>query len=61
MLVPPNHAGPRVGDIYAGLRPHPRSRVVLSFGIPFAVLTGSPAVMGGDTNHRATTGWLRDG
>lgn len=41
------------------------SQVVLSFGIPFAVLplvklTGSPAVMGGDTNHRATTwvGWV---
>lgn len=38
------------------------SQVVLSFGIPFAVLplvklTGSPAVMGGDTNHRATT-WV---
>lgn len=41
------------------------SQVVLSFGIPFAVLplvklTGSPAVMAGDTNHRATTwvGWV---
>jgi manganese transport protein len=40
------------------------SQVVLSFGIPFAVLplvrlTSNPEVMGSDTNHRATTliGW----
>ncbi|WP_099224645.1 MULTISPECIES: Nramp family divalent metal transporter [Mycobacterium] len=41
------------------------SQVVLSFGIPFAVLplvrlTSDPRVMGSDTNHRATTvvGWV---
>jgi len=41
------------------------SQVVLSFGIPFAVLplvrlTSSAAVMGSDTNHRVTTvvGWV---
>jgi manganese transport protein len=41
------------------------SQVVLSFGIPFAVLplvrlTSNPEVMGNDTNHRATTliGWV---
>jgi manganese transport protein len=41
------------------------SQVVLSFGIPFALLplvrlTGNRAVMGDDTNHRLTTvaGWL---
>ena len=41
------------------------SQVVLSFGIPFALiplirLTGDERVMGGDVNHRATTalGWL---
>ncbi|HUH70935.1 MAG TPA: Nramp family divalent metal transporter [Mycobacterium sp.] len=41
------------------------SQVVLSFGIPFAViplvrLTSSRALMGSDTNHRVTTfvGWL---
>jgi manganese transport protein len=41
------------------------SQVVLSFGIPFAVLplvrlTSNPEVMGSDTNHRATTliGWV---
>lgn len=41
------------------------SQVVLSFGIPFAVLplvqlTSKPAVMGTDANHRATTavGWV---
>ncbi|WP_253876053.1 Nramp family divalent metal transporter [Mycobacterium asiaticum] len=41
------------------------SQVVLSFGIPFAVLplirlTGNHELMGGDTNHRATTivGWV---
>ncbi|WP_232065555.1 Nramp family divalent metal transporter [Mycobacterium shinjukuense] len=41
------------------------SQVVLSFGIPFAVLplvrlTSDPAVMGSDINHRATTlvGWV---
>ena len=40
------------------------SQVVLSFGIPFALLplvrmTGSRALMGADTNHRVTTtvGW----
>jgi manganese transport protein len=40
------------------------SQVVLSFGIPFALiplvrLTSDPALMGGDTNHRVTTalGW----
>ncbi len=40
--APPNHAGPRVGVIATlGLRPPPGhwcSQVVLSFGIPFAVL-----------------------
>jgi len=41
------------------------SQVVLSFGIPFALiplvrLTSDPSVMGPDTNHRATTalGWI---
>ena len=41
------------------------SQVVLSFGIPFALiplvrLTSDRAVMGDDTNHRVTTalGWL---
>ena len=41
------------------------SQVVLSFGIPFALiplvrLTGNPALMGIDANHRVTTalGWL---
>jgi manganese transport protein len=41
------------------------SQVVLSFGIPFAViplvtLTSNRALMGSDTNHRVTTfvGWL---
>ena len=41
------------------------SQVVLSFGIPFAVLplvrlTSNREVMGDDTNHRATTlvGWV---
>jgi manganese transport protein len=41
------------------------SQVVLSFGIPFAVLplvrlTSNPEVMGSDTNHRVTTliGWV---
>ncbi|MDT5223783.1 MAG: manganese transport protein [Mycobacterium sp.] len=41
------------------------SQVVLSFGIPFAVLplvrlTSNPEVMGSDINHRATTliGWV---
>ncbi|CAM4210351.1 Mramp [Mycobacterium basiliense] len=41
------------------------SQVVLSFGIPFAILplvrlTSNPEVMGADTNHRATTlvGWV---
>ena len=41
------------------------SQVVLSFGIPFALvplirLTSNPDVMGADTNHRVTTvlGWL---
>lgn len=41
------------------------SQVVLSFGIPFAVLplvrlTSAPDVMGSDVNHRATTvvGWV---
>ncbi len=41
------------------------SQVVLSFGIPFAVLplvrlTSNPEVMGSDVNHRATTvvGWV---
>jgi manganese transport protein len=41
------------------------SQVVLSFGIPFALvplirLTSNPDVMGADTNHRVTTvlGWM---
>ena len=41
------------------------SQVVLSFGIPFALiplvrLTSHPPLMGGDTNHRLTTmiGWI---
>jgi manganese transport protein len=41
------------------------SQVVLSFGIPFALipllrLTGDPALMGDDTNHRLTAavGWI---
>ncbi len=41
------------------------SQVVLSFGIPFALiplvrLTSDPSVMGSDTNHRLTTtlGWI---
>jgi manganese transport protein len=41
------------------------SQVVLSFGIPFALiplvrLTSDRSVMGADTNHRATTalGWI---
>ena len=41
------------------------SQVVLSFGIPFALiplvrLTSDPSVMGSDTNHRITTalGWI---
>lgn len=45
------------------------SQVVLSFGIPFAVLplvrlTSNRELMGSDTNHPATTFWLggwRDG
>jgi manganese transport protein len=41
------------------------SQVVLSFGIPFALiplvrLTSNRGLMGGDTNHRMTTtlGWV---
>lgn len=58
---------PALAILAAGLDPSRAlvlSQVVLSFGIPFALvplirLTSNPAVMGADTNHRLTSalGW----
>ncbi|EUA30152.1 natural resistance-associated macrophage family protein [Mycobacterium xenopi 4042] len=60
--VDTGHADPGVG--FDPTRALVLSQVVLSFGIPFALfplvlLTSNRAVMGADTNHRATTaaGW----
>lgn len=60
--------GPAIAILALGVDPTRTlvlSQVVLSFGIPFAVLplvrlTSNPEVMGSDINHRATTaiGWV---